>query len=207
MVTVRTTRETISRLRHKGLFALVVTLGWCAGVLAAPFTQVKNVSLFTDIRAHKVGDLLTVLIVETSSARNAVGTTTKKSASFDAEGGPGIGPLDFVGVFGLNGATDQSSGSNGSTSRTGQLKAQMTVQVAGVRDNGDLVIQGTRVVGINNDKEMITLTGIVRSEDVTTSNTVYSHQIADAQISYRGKGTAANGGKPGVVTRVLNWLF
>ena len=83
----------------------------------------------------------------------------------------------------------------------------MAVRVVGVQPNGDLVIEGTKVLGINNDKEMLILTGIVRSQDITRENTVYSYQIADAQITYRGKGIAANGGKPGWIMRFLNWLF
>jgi len=77
----------------------------------------------------------------------------------------------------------------------------------GVKPNGDLVIEGTRVLGINNDKEMLILTGIVRPQDISPSNTVYSYQIADAQISYKGKGAASDGGKPGWIIRFLNWIF
>jgi flagellar L-ring protein precursor FlgH len=69
------------------------------------------------------------------------------------------------------------------------------------------VIQGTRVIGINNDKEQLILTGVVRAADVSPANTILSQQIADAQISYRGKGIATSGGKPGLIARVLNWLF
>ena len=107
----------------------------------------------------------------------------------------------------MNTSSENKSTNQGQTSRAGQLRAQMTVQVVGIRDNGDLVIQGTRVIGINNDKEQLLLTGIVRADDVKPDNSISSHQIADAQISYRGKGAASSGGKSGFVSRVLNWLF
>jgi flagellar L-ring protein precursor FlgH len=191
------------RLITAALFAI----GWTAGLWAAPYTQLRNVSLFTDLKAHKVGDLLTVLIIESATASNAVSSATKKSSDFQLAGGPGVGPLDFIGIFGADGASQNQSDNQGQTARTGKLRAQMTVQVVGVRDNGDLVIEGTRVVGINNDKEMLTLTGVVRAEDVGPDNTILSQQIADAQIGYRGKGVSANGGRPGFIMRFINWLF
>lgn len=174
---------------------------------ASPFTQMRNASLYTDIKAGKIGDLLTVLIVESATAQNAVATDVKKSSSFDLDAGPGFGSLDLIPLFGANGSSDNKTNNQGATSRSGQLKAQMTVQVVGVRENGDLLVEGSRVIGINSDKEMLTLTGVVRSEDVGADNTVYSYQIADAQISYRGKGAASNGGKPGWIMRFLNWVF
>lgn len=174
---------------------------------ATQFSQMRNASLYTDIKAGKIGDVLTVLIVESATAQNAVATDVKKSSDFESDIGPGFGKLDFIPLFGASGSTANQSNNQGATSRSGQLKAQMTVQVVGVRENGDLVIEGSRVIGINSDKEMLTLTGIVRAEDVATDNTIYSYQIADAQIEYRGKGAAANGGKPGWIMRFLNWVF
>lgn len=174
---------------------------------ASQYADMRAASMYTDIRAQKVGDLLTVLIVESATASNAVKTDVKKSSQFDLDAGPGFGSLDFVPLFGANGASSNQSNNQGATARSGQLRAQMTVQVAGVRPNGDLVIEGTRVIGINSDKEMLTLTGIVRAEDISPGNSIYSYQIADAQITYRGKGAAANGGKPGWIMRFLNWVF
>lgn len=185
------------------LFFVMMTLTASAN----QFAQMRNASLYTDIKAGKIGDVLTVLIVESATAQNAVATDVKKSSEFDLDAGPGFGSLDFIPLFGASGKSDNKSNNQGATSRSGQLKAQMTVQVVGVRENGDLVIQGSRVIGINSDKEMLTLTGIVRSEDVGADNTIYSYQIADAQIEYRGKGASANGGKPGWIMRFLNWVF
>lgn len=189
------------------IFLLLFFVMTVVSASASTFTQMRSASMYTDIKAGKIGDLLTVLIVESAVAQNAVATDVKKSSEFDSEIGPGFGSLDFIPLFGASGKTDNKSNNQGQTSRSGQLKAQMTVQVVGVRENGDLVIEGSRVIGINSDKEMLTLTGIVRSEDVAADNSVYSYQIADAQISYRGKGASSNGGKPGWIMRFLNWVF
>ncbi|MBD3298789.1 MAG: flagellar basal body L-ring protein FlgH [candidate division Zixibacteria bacterium] len=178
-----------------------------SSVSADQFSQMRSASMYTDIKANEIGDVLTVLIVESSSAQNNVQTNTQKSSEFDLDAGPGFGSLDMIPLFGASGESENKSNNQGQTSRSGNLKARMTVQVVGKRENGDLVIEGSRVVGINNDKEMLTLTGVVRAEDVQTDNTIYSYQIADAQINYRGKGAASNGGKPGWIMRFLNWVF
>ncbi len=178
-----------------------------SSVSADQFSQMRSASMYTDIKANEIGDVLTVLIVESSSAQNNVQTNTQKSSEFDLDAGPGFGSLDMIPLFGASGESENKSNNQGQTSRSGNLKARMTVQVVGKRNNGDLVIEGSRMVGINNDKEMLTLTGVVRAEDVQTDNTVYSYQIADAQINYRGKGAASNGGKPGWIMRFLNWVF
>jgi flagellar L-ring protein precursor FlgH len=175
---------------------------------ATSFGQLRSASMFTDIKAQRVGDLLTVLIEESAVAQNAVKTDVKKTGKFDLNAGPGFGNLfDLIPNFGATGTSDNQSNNEGQTARSGSLKATMTVHVAGVRDNGDLVIEGTRVIGINTDKEMLILTGVVRPEDISPSNTIYSSQVADAQITYRGKGSANNGGKPGWIMRFLNWVF
>ena len=83
----------------------------------------------------------------------------------------------------------------------------MSVTVVAVRNNGDLVIEGTRIIGISNDKEILTLTGVVRAKDISADNSIDSYLIADAEISYTGKGVATTGSRPGFFTRILSWLF
>ncbi len=189
------------------IITMMTALIFCSAAVAQ---QVGNApSLFTDMKATGVGDILTVLIVEQTSASNQAKTETNKKSSFDLDAGPGFGawPLREIPSFGAAGDSKNESANEGKTSRSGSLTSQLAVKIVGLKSNGDLVIEGTRVLGINNDKEMLVLTGIVRPQDITPQNTVYSYQIADAQITYRGKGAAANGGKPGWIMRVLNWLF
>ncbi len=166
-------------------------------------------SLFTDFKASRVGDILTVLIVENTTASNAARTDITKESNFNLDAGPGFGawPIREIPVFGASGESENESSNEGKTTRSGSISSQMAVRVVGVQPNGDLLIEGTRVLGINNDKEMLILNGIVRPQDISPNNTIYSYQIADAQITYRGKGTVTNGGRPGWIMRFLNWLF
>ncbi len=187
------------------ILAALLLLPFALKVRGADFG--RNQSLFTDIKAHCVGDILTVHIFEQSRASSQVENKNEKSAKYSTQGGPGIGPLRFVPLFGLNADAKTTHDGKGENLRNGSLRAKMSVTVVALKPNGDLVIEGTRTVGISGDREVLTLTGVVRSKDVTADNTVPSHLIADAEIHYTGKGPASTAARPGFVTRFLNWLF
>ncbi len=181
-------------------------------LLAAPkslFAQIVGPggSMFTDIKAHRVGDLLTVLIYENAEASNESAQKTEEKADGSTASSGGLGPLNFIPLFGADYQADNSYDGKGTNSRKGSLRARMTVEVVAVRNNGDLVISGTRVISINTEDETMTLSGIVRAVDVAPDNTVESSSIGNARIEYTGKGPVANGSKPGLVSRILNWIF
>lgn len=167
----------------------------------------QSLSLFTDIKAHDVGDILTVLIFEQSKASQTAETKTEKSTQTSVSGGPGIGTLDFIPMFSADGKNNTTFDGKGENIRNGSLKAKMSVTVVAVKENGDLIIEGSRTVGISGERETIALTGTVRQKDITRDNTVDSYLIADAEIHYTGKGTSTTGSRPGFFTRILNWIF
>ncbi len=134
-------------------------------------------------------------------------TKTEKTTKFSTKGGPGIGSLDFLPLFGVDGSSKGTHDGKGENIRNGSLRARMSVTVVDVKPNGDLVIEGSRIIGISGDRESLTLTGVVRRKDVTPANTIDSYLIADAEIHYTGKGTATTGSRPGPIMRFLNWLF
>ena len=164
-------------------------------------------SLYADIKAHQVGDVLTVLIVEQSRASNQVETKTEKKTQINTSGGPGIGSLDFIPMFGAKADNSNKYNGKGENLRAGSIRAKMSVTVIDVRNNGDLIIEGHRIIGINGDEESIYVSGVVRSKDISPDNTIESYLIADAEISYTGKGDATTGSRPGFFTRLINWVF
>ena len=164
-------------------------------------------SLFTDIKANRVGDILTVLIYEASQASQTAETKTEKTTQASTSGGPGVGPLDFIPLFSVDGDASLTHDGKGEHSRNGSLKAKMTVTVVGLKPNGDLIVEGSRTVGVSGDEEILNLSGVVRQRDVNPDNTVDSYLIADAKIAYTGKGAANTAARPGLVTRLINWLF
>ena len=167
--------------------------------------------LYGDHKARRVGDVLTVRVSETAKASNTADTGLSRSSKNKAE---------ILALFGLQGALERSNLNNlidvttdssyagvGSTKREGKLTASLTAVVKEVLPNGNLVVQGTRSVTVNNEEQFMTLTGIVRQEDIDPANSVFSSQIADARIAFGGVGIVADKQRSGWGTWVFDWLF
>ena len=168
----------------------------------------KSQSLFTDIKAHKVGDIVTVLIYEQSQATQQIETKTEKAGDMSTSGGPGIGPLlRAIPAFSLDGKQSNNFDGKGQNTRKGTLRGKITVTVTAIKANGDLVVEGSRVIGISTDRETMSLSGTIRPKDIGSDNTIDSYLIADAEIHYTGKGSATNGSRPGFLSRLFSWLF
>ncbi len=164
-------------------------------------------SLYTPKRPYKEGDIITVIIAEEANAQNIAATKTKVSAEQNLNVKAGTGILDFIKAF--SGGSSQKSDyyGNGSTLKKGELDAKISVKVIKVLDNGNLLIEGSKVVEINNENEIIEVRGIIRPSDIAHDNTIYSYKITDARITYKGNGVVNNSQKPGIITRFFNWLF
>jgi len=91
--------------------------------------------------------------------------------------------------------------------RAAPLRGKMSAQIVDILPNGNLKIEGKRTVEINGEEQTTILTGVVRPRDILSDNTVYSYLIADASISYRGRGMVNDAAKPGILSRFINWLF
>lgn len=188
------------------------TLGVVLLLLAAPalaragqpyLDLAKGTGGIANQKAFEVGDIVTVLVMEAATAS----TTAKTDANSKSEvsGGPGLGILNQITDWGLE--TETKYKGDGKSSRTGALNTQMSTRVVEALPNGNLRLQGERVVEINGESQIVTLTGIVRPRDVRADNTIESTLIADAQISYSGEGAVTDAHSPGVITRIANFLF
>jgi len=161
------------------------------------------VGMFGDSRARQIGDTLHLLIVETSSAKMNNSQDHKQSTSTTV--GPGLGDLAFFPMYGISGGTSTSA--NGSTTRSGAVTARMTVQVVETTPAGNLVVEGKRTVLVNRDREEITVRGEVRPQSVRPDNTVYSYDLANAQVLFCGSDPRRPRHKVGIITRILNYFF
>lgn len=173
--------------------------------------------LFINPKARRVGDILTIKIVENSSATNKASTNTDRSSSLSA-GLEGFFNLEksypadhgFFNPFSsVGGSIDSQFGGSGATQRSGALSAYMTAKVVEVLPNGNLLIEGNREVRVNAENQMITLTGMVRPRDIAADNVIQSTYIADARIAYSGTGVLNDRQRPGWFTRVMDkvWPF
>jgi flagellar L-ring protein precursor FlgH len=180
------------------LAAWFLLVGSAAGTTIVP----SDGSLYADHAAKRVGDILTVLIVESTSASKTASTETKTSTAND---GSGLGHFDFFDLWNLQ--AENASQGEGTTRRRGDLQARITVRVTEIDANGLLVLEGTRSVLVNGEEERIVLRGSVRPADVQADNTVLSTFLADATIEYTGEGVLTSAEKPGLITRLMNWIF
>jgi flagellar L-ring protein precursor FlgH len=157
-------------------------------------------ALTSDHKAHRVGDLLTVLVYENASASSTANTTATRDAHVGLD-------LDWnANRHGGNAqATNQLNG-RGQTQREGKVIAQITVSVQSIAENGDLVIAGDQLLDVNNEQQQIRVEGKVRPQDVSDVNTVLSTRIADARISYAGEGDIADRQRSAWWQKVLTWF-
>lgn len=165
-------------------------------------------SMYADNKARTVGDLITILVMESSYSQNRTQTTTSKGLGVDAK--PGIGPFDFIPAARLE--VGNSSRGSSANSRSGRLVATLTAQVVEILPNGDFVIKGVREVSVNREKEYMIITGTIRPRDISPNNTIPSSLVANAEIAFTGGTyTGQKGGFfknlwDGIVT-VFNWIF
>ena len=169
--------------------------------------------LFRDSRAYRVGDILTVNLIEQTDAETRSSTTTAKDDSV------GLGITSLLGVAPtLNGVpigenyTDSSRNFTGSgnSSQSNSLEGSVTVVVSQVLSNGNLIVRGEKIVTINQGSEYMRLSGIVRQQDIAPDNTVSSTRIANARVSYGGGGPLAQANSAGWLSRFFSseyWPF
>jgi len=156
--------------------------------------------LAADRSLYRVGDTVTVLVYENSSASASADTTTEKSGGLGA-----IIKLPSTDKTGDIRLREDFEG-RGKIQRSGKLLAQLSVTVQEVATNGDLLIKGQQLLEINNDKQNILLEGRVRPQDISEFNTIPSSRIADAKISYVGEGVLAQKQTPGLLSIIFTIL-
>ena len=167
-----------------------------------------HVFFYADKKALRMGDILTVRIIESTQANNTADTDLSRNSSASASLSTFFGKKKFLNLFKLSEdllatTSENSHQGAGVTTRSGQLTATMTAVVREVLPNGNLVVQGTREVLVNHEQQFMTLTGVVRPQDVSRDNIVLSTQLADANISIGGLGVVADKQRSGWGT----WLF
>lgn len=166
----------------------------------------RDVRLFEDLRAHRVGDILTVSLAENTTAEKTSTTSTDKSSNASITNpvilGRGITRNGDELLSGSLGSNSDFSGA-GSSSQSNSLSGDITVTVVERLSNGNLRIRGEKWVTLNQGDEFIRLAGIVRPFDIGTDNSVASSKVADARITYSSKGVLAAANKMGLLQRFV----
>lgn len=180
------------------LFATILLAAPLLASAGSLYQQGSFQSLTSDNRARKVGDVITVMVYESSSATSAADT----SAGRDASVGLDVKGTSNAYSVGIN-AGNHTDG-RGRTAREGRVLAQITVTVRSIAENGDLLIAGEQVLDINNERQQIALEGRVRLQDIGQNNVVMSTRVANAKIRYSGQGDLADKQRPAWWQRFLS---
>jgi len=170
----------------------------------------QQMELFADLKARRIGDILTIKLNEsTAASKNAVTKTTKATAV--ANTGPTIfgKTITTKGVPILNTSMTGSDSfdGEGASTQSNSLAGSLTVTVTDVQANGNLVVQGDKTLKLNQGDEYVHIAGVIRPADIATDNTVTSDKIADAHISYSGKGVTDSANRMGWLARFFNSAY
>lgn len=189
------------------LTLLTVCLSWGVQPQSAEAVSLwadqSSMNLFADRKARQVGDILTIIISETSSATRSNSASNSKSGSNDLSAGTGI----FHFLASATASQSDSFQADGNLRNSNNVNGRITVQVVDVKPNGNLIISGTQSIKQNRDEHKIVLSGVVRPEDVSKDNTILSSQVADANITFDGKGPLNRKQRQGILTQILNFIF
>lgn len=194
---------------------------WLAGMLAAvlctaslaPVVSAESLwnnpnghptkNLFADHRAAGIGDIVTIVISETTTTSATRSSANEKSGSVKL--GAGLGIFDFLQAASASGSDKFSA--KGSASSSNRVAGNVTVTVVDVMPNGNFVLEGTQSIWQNKNEHKIVFRGTCRPEDISSSNTILSTRVADATVRFDGKGPLNAKQRQGILTQIFNILF
>ncbi len=183
-----------------------------------------NGNLFEDRKARRLNDLVTINVVENLSGSGKADTDTSRESTLDFELTNFLGMNKDFNLHNVFGLKDLFKGENvfepsisstskskhkgaGDTNREGTLIATVTAKVIEVMPNGNLILEGRKELTINDEKQILVLSGMVRPDDISSDNTVVSSKIADAQVYYVGDGVIQEKQSPGWMVRTLDYIW
>jgi flagellar L-ring protein FlgH len=185
-------------------FHLVVLVA--VGFSAAQ-TVPRQYSLYTSHRTHRMDDVVTVIVDENNDATDDASTRTRSDSKAHAHAQKGQGMLGFLPSLNDESDLGNKFDGQGKTTRQGRMNAIVTARVVEVLANGDLKVEGAKQVVVNEETEILSVSGIARVEDISANNTVHSGRLAEAKVSYSGQGSTSAAADKGVLATFLDWLF
>jgi len=170
-------------------------------------------NIYSDSKAHRVGDIISVILSEKTQANKNAKTELKKenASNLDAVTGLGGVPVSINGEslqFGIS--QDSNFKGDAKADQGNSLSGNISVHVLRVLPNGNLMIRGEKWLTLNNGDEYIRLTGVIRSKDINSNNTILSNKVANARIQYAGTGSFADANEQGWMVKFFNstwWPF
>lgn len=156
--------------------------------------------LYNGTRAARVGDLVTIVLIERTQTSKATSGKTSR------DGSAGLDLPDFIPIDDgdLNASAGAQFTGSGNAAQTSTLRGDLTVTIAEVRPNGTAFVRGEKVLQLSQGEEWVQLSGIIRLADIDQDNRISSIRVADARISYSGSGAVQRAGRPGWFSRFFS---
>jgi flagellar L-ring protein precursor FlgH len=196
----------------KYLLTLIIPVSLFAqaspGSLFTPFGRLSDAA--RDNRASRVDDIVTIVVADNLSAVASGATKSSRKSSAQHQINAARGLLSTASKFAnpLSLAGDQELAGTGATSRNMTLSTTVSARVIDVTSNGTLLVEGTKDIGVNSEKQTIKVHGFIRAEDVSSINTIFSTQVADLQVHVNGKGVVGDAiRRPNFLYRLLLGLL
>ena len=165
-------------------------------------------TLYTDQVARRKGDLLTILVKETTAITEKAKTETKRKSDMSASvTALPTAPTDSLSLAKGQAASDKNFKGEGTFEASGDVRATITARVLDVLENGNLLVEGRRQVKIQNDTKTILITGIIRTADLKADNTVLSEKMHNFQVSIEGEGPLARAQSEGILGQIADVLW
>ncbi len=180
----------------------------------------NTASLYEDVKARRLNDLVTILVVENISGSGKADTNTARESTLDAGVDDFLGAppnLNLQNLYGhgytfsptVKGSMKDDFKGTGETNREGKLVGTITAMVVEVMPNGNLGLESRKEITINNERQFLVLRGTIRPYDIAADNTVPSNRVADAKVYFVGNGVVQEKQSPGWLVRILDrvWPF
>jgi flagellar L-ring protein precursor FlgH len=145
-------------------------------------------SLYTDIKAHEVGDVLSVVIVENANASRESSSKSKSKSDMNVDASANGNIASFLPIFGGGSSLSSSYDGGDGTEQRERLSGRITVRITEKTSGGMYKVEGERTLNVNGEENLMELTGVVRPRDISTNNSVFSYNVADAEIIYKKGG-------------------
>jgi flagellar L-ring protein FlgH len=159
--------------------------------------------LTSGARASMVGDVLTIALVERTAASKSTSQTTDRNGSIGLTP-PSTGPFSLFNPSDIGASGTNAFKGQGQAAQSNALSGEISVTIAAVYPNGTMLVRGQKLVTLNRGDEFIQVSGLIREADIGSDNRVLSTRIADARISYTGKGEMARASRQGWLQRFFS---
>jgi len=191
--------------RITGIIVVVLFSFLAQNGFTQSFNKYKNSSLYTDIKAHGIGDIVTILIIESTTGSQQSNLNTSGKSSLKADGSLTGNLTSILPLIGASTSFATNLSNQAGTAQKDGLTGKLTAVVTEILPNGNLRLQGRRRLEVNGESYLLDVKGLVRPKDIASNNIVFSYNLANVEIAYKKDGLLRS--RPGMIARWSTWIM